>query len=134
LTAFENPEISWQSGLDDLTPLYENARVFAAPTRYAAGISLKVIEAAARGVPIVCTTLVAGQLGWRPGVEVVTADNADEIAGAIALLFADRELWMRLREEALKRVLNDYSFAAFRAALAGALACQRAETSIAGVR
>ena len=61
---FGDPTVTWHSDVDDLTPLYEDARVFVAPTRYSAGISLKVIEAAARGVPIVCTPLVSRQLGW----------------------------------------------------------------------
>ena len=45
--------------LPDLTRLYDAARVFVAPTRYAAGIPHKVHEAAARGVPIVATPLLA---------------------------------------------------------------------------
>lgn len=121
LTAFDDPTISWRSHVDDLTPLYEDARVFVAPTRYAAGISLKIIEAAARGVPIVCTALVAKQLGWTGGIEVLTADDPPGFANAIASLYADRELWLRLREAALKRVVKEYSFTEFRSALSSAL-------------
>src|SRR5205085_959485 len=33
--------------VDDLTPLYDRARLFVAPTRFASGIPLKVYEAAA---------------------------------------------------------------------------------------
>jgi glycosyltransferase involved in cell wall biosynthesis len=121
LTALEDGTISWRSHVDDLTPLYEDARVFVAPTRYAAGISLKVIEAAARGVPVVCTALVAQQLGWTGGIDVLTADSPADFASAIASLYADRELWLRLREAALKRVMNEYSVVAFRSALHNAL-------------
>ena len=95
--------------------------MFVAPTRYAAGISLKVIEAAARGVPIVCTALVAQQLGWIGGIDVLTADTPTDFASAIASLYADRELWLRLRESALKRVMKEYSFAEFHSALSNAL-------------
>jgi GT2 family glycosyltransferase len=121
LTALEDGTISWRSHVDDLTPLYEDARVFVAPTRYAAGIALKVIEAAARGVPVVCTALVAQQLGWTGGIDVLTADSPADFASAIASLYADRELWLRLREAALKRVMNEYSVVAFRSALHNAL-------------
>jgi len=109
--------VSWRSDVDDLMPLYEDARVFVAPTRYAAGISLKVIAAAACGVPIVSTTLVADQLGWASGTELLTADSPAEFARAIASLFTDPALWQRLREAALRRVSSDYSQAAFRTAL-----------------
>jgi len=124
LTAFDDATIAWHSHVDDLTPLYEDARVFVAPTRYAAGISLKVIEAAARGIPVVCTGLVADQLGWNDGIELLAADNPTAFADAIASLFADRVLWLRLREAALKRVTSDYNAATFRAALDSALTCQ----------
>ncbi|HEY5657189.1 MAG TPA: glycosyltransferase family 4 protein, partial [Myxococcota bacterium] len=38
---------------ENLGELYDRARVFAAPTRFGAGISLKVHEAMSRGVPCV---------------------------------------------------------------------------------
>jgi GT2 family glycosyltransferase len=123
LTSFDDRTISWHSQVEDLTPLYESARVFVAPTRYAAGISLKVIEAAARGIPIVSTSLVAQQLGWVAGIEILTADSPTDFATAIASLYADRDLWLRVREAALKRVGSDYSPAAFRSAVNRALSC-----------
>jgi len=121
LAAFGDSTISWHSHVDDLTPLYEDARVFVAPTRYAAGIPLKVIEAAARGIPIVCTTLVAEQLGWENGIELLAADSPAAFADAIASLYSDRVLWLRLREGALRRVTGEYSAAALRSALSNAL-------------
>ncbi len=113
--------VSWHSDVADLAPLYDNARVFVAPTRYAAGIPLKVIEAAARGVPIVCTPLLADQLGWDAGVELLTGESPLEFARAIASVYADPERWLRLREAAVKRVARDYSPTAFRSALETAL-------------
>ncbi|MEG8026173.1 glycosyltransferase family 4 protein [Sphingomonas aurantiaca] len=37
--------------VEDLQPLYDRCRVFVAPTRYAAGIPLKVVEAMGEGFP-----------------------------------------------------------------------------------
>jgi glycosyltransferase involved in cell wall biosynthesis len=113
--------VSWQADVDDLSPLYDAARVFVAPTRFGAGIPLKAIEAAARGVPIVGAPLVAEQLAWS-SAELTSAASAEEFARAIAALYADCERWSRQREAALARVAADYSPAAFRAALAAALA------------
>ena len=92
-----------------------------APTRYAAGIPLKVVEAAARGVPIVCTPLVAQQLGWKSEIELLTAGSPAEFARAIASLHEDPEMWGQLREAALTRVARDYSATVFRSALTDAL-------------
>ena len=114
--------VAWHSDVEDLTPYYSDARVFVAPTRFAAGIPLKVIEAAARGVPVVGTALVARQLGWRAGTELLTGESPTELADAIASLFADRDLWARVREAALARVRADYNAERFRQAVAQALA------------
>jgi glycosyltransferase involved in cell wall biosynthesis len=103
--------------VEDLTPFYDDARVFIAPTRYAAGISLKVIEAASRGVPIVCTPLVAQQLGWTNGDELLTAETAAEFTRAITSLYNDADLWTRIRDRALERIVRDYGFRGFRSAL-----------------
>ena len=52
---------------DDLTSLYNQARVFVVPTRYAAGIPYKAHEAASFGVPLVVSNLIGEQLGWLDG-------------------------------------------------------------------
>jgi glycosyltransferase involved in cell wall biosynthesis len=121
LRSSEDPTVSWRPDVDDLTPLYDAARVFVAPTRYSAGISLKVVEAAARGVPVVCTPAVAEQLGWRPGIDLLTGGNPVEFAVAVASLCSDGELWRRLRESALARVARDYSATTFRSTVQSAL-------------
>ncbi|MBI3400181.1 MAG: glycosyltransferase [Acidobacteria bacterium] len=121
LRSSADPVVTWRQGVEDLTPLYDDARVFVAPTRYAAGIPLKIVEAAARGVPVVCSMLVAGQLGWRSDEELIAADDPPAIARAIAGLFSDAGRWQRQREAALKRVAREYSVEAFRDEVARAL-------------
>src|SRR4029077_5049853 len=81
----------------DLVPFYEQARLFVAPTRFAAGIPLKVIHAAAHGLPVVCTSLLARQLGWSDGDDLLTADTAKDFAERCALLYSDGALWLHLR-------------------------------------
>jgi glycosyltransferase involved in cell wall biosynthesis len=105
----------------DLAPLYDVARVFVAPTRFAAGIPLKVIHAAAHGLPVVATSLLARQLQWRDDEELLMADSPEEFGDACAAVYQDFALWHRVRAAALARVSADYSMRAFRAAVAGAL-------------
>jgi GT2 family glycosyltransferase len=112
-----NQTVSWHSDVGDLTPFYDEARVFVAPTRYAAGIPLKLIEAAARGVPIVCAPRLAQQLGWHPGTELLTGETPREFAEAIASVYTDPALWQRLRDAALARVAQEHSPDVFRTAL-----------------
>lgn len=102
---------------EDLTSLYDGARVFVAPSRYASGIPIKVQEAAAHGVPTVATSLLADQLGWRDGVELLIADDSAEFAAQCSRLYTDAGLWHLIRSNALRRVASECSPTAFRSAL-----------------
>lgn len=95
--------------VEDLTATYNSARAFVAPLRIAAGIPLKVIEAAAYGLPVVGTKLMATQLVWQDGVEMLTANTAEEFAAACVRLYGDIDVWNDLRLNALQRVQNDHS-------------------------
>ena len=95
--------------VEDLAPFFEQARLFIAPTRFAAGIPMKVHTAAAQGLPVVLTSLLAEQLGWRHGTEVLVADQPDAFAAACAALYRNAALWQTLRNNALARVARDCS-------------------------
>jgi O-antigen biosynthesis protein len=97
----------------DLAPLYETARLFVAPTRFSAGIPLKVIHASAHGVPVVASPLLAHQLNWRNGRELLTGESREELAAACASIYMDGTRWLQIRREALRRVEADYSRANF---------------------
>ncbi|HEX4998850.1 MAG TPA: glycosyltransferase [Terriglobia bacterium] len=103
-------------GVPDLSGHYEQARVFVAPTRYAAGIPQKVHEAAARGVPVVATSLLARQLGWGPR-EIAIADTAEDFAARVTEIHSDADRWARLRAAAFERVVRECSEEAFDAAV-----------------
>ncbi len=105
----------------DLSDLYAKARLFIAPTRFAAGIPMKVHEAAARGLPVVATSLLARQLGWADGDALLVADDAAAFAEACARLYADPQLWARIRSGGLAAVERDCSPARFRATVAEVL-------------
>lgn len=95
--------------VEDLTPLYDRARLFVAPTRFAAGIPHKVHEAAAHGLPVVATSLIGSQLGWGDREELLLADDAAAFADACVRLYQDSALWGRLRRRALERVRAECS-------------------------
>ncbi|HEX5109979.1 MAG TPA: glycosyltransferase [Vicinamibacterales bacterium] len=113
--------ISLAGIVDDVAPLFGQARVFVAPTRYAAGIPLKIQEAAAFGVPVVCTPLLAEQLGWCHDVELLVASDAQSFAGCCRDLHENAALWTRIRQAALARVQRECAPEAFRGALESAL-------------
>ena len=103
--------------VEDLTDLYNHARLFVAPTRFSAGIPHKAHEAAAHGLPLVATTLIGNQLGWRDEEELLLADAAESFAAACVRLYGDERLWNHLRQNALKRIETECSPVAFAARL-----------------
>ena len=106
---------------DDLTSLYNQARVFVAPTRFAAGIPYKAHEAASFGVPLVVSNLIGEQLGWLHGDECLMAGNAIAFAAECCRLYQDPDLWQRLRSNALLRVINELSDQGFAKAVASVI-------------
>ena len=93
----------------DLAEVYNRARVFVAPTRFAAGIPLKVYDAAANGIPIVLTPLLASQLGWTHDHEALVAETPQVFADACCTLHEDEVLWERICANAMARVAEDCS-------------------------
>ncbi|MFA7429806.1 MAG: tetratricopeptide repeat protein [Rhodospirillaceae bacterium] len=128
IAALASDQVRMAGRADDLRPWYDRARVFVAPTRFAAGVPLKVIEAACAGIPVVATNLLVRQLGWRSGVDILGARDATGFACAMAALHEDADLWNRIREASLRRAAQQYSLEHFgrtlrEAVLAGEMAC-----------
>ena len=103
--------------VEDLASWYDRARVFVAPSRIAAGIPLKVLEAAANGIPAVVTPPLAAQLGWTPGEELLVGETPDAIAEAVLRLYSGESLWSGLQSRALARVSGEHGMEAMKRAL-----------------
>jgi GT2 family glycosyltransferase/glycosyltransferase involved in cell wall biosynthesis len=116
-----HPAVELVGMVDDLEPLFNRARLFIAPTRFAAGLPAKAHQAAAFGVPIVATSLIAHQLGWRDGHDLLVADDPQQFVEQCVALYQESALWTRIRESALARVTEECAPDTFRATLARAL-------------
>jgi glycosyltransferase involved in cell wall biosynthesis len=92
----------------DLRPCYDRAKVFIAPVRFAGGVPVKVIEAAAQGIPVVASAILLRQLGWQDGLEIQGARDADAFAHAIGRLLTNDVLWHRQQTAAWVRCEADY--------------------------
>lgn len=98
---------------DDLRPLYDRARVFVVPTRYAAGMPFKAHEAAGFGVPMVVSPVIARQMQWSDGTDYFAASGADQMAEYCIRLYGDERLWESFRTNSLARVQSELSPAVF---------------------
>lgn len=103
--------------VEDLAACFNQARICVVPSRLAAGIPRKLHDAAAHGVPIVTTELIATQVGWQDGRDLLVASDAGEFANAVARLYHDQTLWEALRTNALMRCEESCSEDSFRRTL-----------------
>ena len=90
----------------DLTAEYARARVFIAPTRFAAGVPFKVHEALSYGLPVVSSRLIGEQLAHGGngigGVQPATVkDDGREFADACLQLLEDDDLWLERQAAAI---------------------------------
>ncbi len=116
----DHPHIKLHGPAADLLPAYQSNRVFIAPTRFAAGTPYKIYEAASYGLPCVATDLLARQLGWTPGTQLLIAPVYDprRFAAQIAMLYRTETVWTRLRTQAAARLTAENSPATFTRAVA----------------
>jgi len=100
--------------VENLSDYYNRSRVFVAPTRFSAGVPYKIHEAAANGLPVVATRLLAGQLEWKSN-EMLLASDADKtsFAEAVVRLYSNQSLWEMIRQNALDRIKEDFSVLAY---------------------
>ncbi len=108
--------------VDDLRPLYDSCRVFVAPTRYAAGIPLKVVEAMGEGIACVATPLLARQLDTTA---LATGESANDFARQCARLYRDDRAWLTAQAAGFAHVRHGFSPAAFDRTLAQVIGSKR---------
>jgi GT2 family glycosyltransferase len=109
LRDFGDASLRFLGKRDDISEFYGTARVFIAPTRFAAGIPLKVLEAAGLGVPVVATQFLADQLEWSPGEHLLASDDPRDFARECIRLHTEENLWRKIRDNALAKMASDHS-------------------------
>ncbi len=117
LKTIERNNVKFLGRLDSTTKIYNDNRLFIAPTRFAAGIPHKVHEAAAHGVPSVTTALLAKQLGWEHEEQLLVGDRASEFADQCIRLYQNAELWNHVRSAGLRSVSRECSDKKFQTTL-----------------
>ena len=87
----DHPSVDVTGFVDDLNAALNEAAVFVAPLRFAAGVQTKVIEAMAAGRPVVTTRVVNEGIGAVPGRDLLVAEDAPSFAEEIVALCLDPE-------------------------------------------
>lgn len=98
----------------NLVPLYESNRVFVASTRFSTGIPWKVHEAMANGIPCVISRLLATQLAIPDDIQAMVCDTPQDYINKTILLYNNKDVWEKMRENAFAYVADDCSIDKFK--------------------
>jgi len=91
--------------LRDVSPYFEQSRVFVAPIRFGAGLKGKIGQSLEFGLPVVTTPIGAEGFPLRSGENCLLAADAREFADAVIRLYSDEQTWSsfaRASAEALR--------------------------------
>jgi glycosyltransferase involved in cell wall biosynthesis len=123
------PGVRFTGWVESVEPWFAAARVMVAPLRSGSGMRVKILDALARGLPVVATSVGIEGIQATPGEHALVADTASDIAAATVRVLRDRALAERLsasaRALALARydstVVGEVQLAALRSFTAGPL-------------
>lgn len=94
----------WHGELIDSRAAFAPTSVCVVPLRYASGVRMRILEAWARGIPVVATGTAVGGMEVRPGTEALVADTPEEMAAAVASLHAQPGLQAALVRSGRERL------------------------------
>jgi glycosyltransferase involved in cell wall biosynthesis len=96
----------------DPAPYLEQAGVFIVPLRAGGGMRVKILEALARGLPLVTTTLGCEGIAVEHGRHVLIADTPEDFARETLRLLEDRALADELGRNGRRLVEDLYDYRA----------------------
>lgn len=117
-----SPDLRFLGEGGDTRPFWERAAVAVVPLLAGGGTRLKILEAAACGVPVVSTPVGAEGLELEAGSEIAIAEDAASFADDVCRLLADPEARRRQAAAARRRVEALYDWGPIGVAFAGELA------------
>jgi len=102
--------ISLKGFVPDLQDIYRDSRVSVAPLLFGSGMKVKVLDAMARGMPIVTTSVGAEGIDMESGKHLLVADTPDAMANEVDRLLTDSDLWQRLQVNSRALIRERYTW------------------------
>jgi polysaccharide biosynthesis protein PslH len=96
--------------VDDVDAFFDGAALSVCPYRFGGGVKIKVLEALARGCPVVTTALGTEGLSVSDGVHLAVANDSQAFAEAIVKLLNDPALASRFGEAGRAHIQTGFSF------------------------
>ena len=109
--AAQEPDVYHVPGfVPDLMPYLSNAALMVVPVRAGSGMRVRILEAFARGMPVVTTTIGLEGIDARPGVDVLVADTPEDFASETLRLMGDYSLRCELAANARRLAEQKYDW------------------------
>lgn len=110
LPFINDPRIETKEFVPNIVDEYEKADIVVSPIRLGGGTNFKVLEAMAKGVPVVSLPHRLEGLDLQEGVHIAIANNHLEFIDKIKTMLDDFELRKRISKEAREFVKKEYSW------------------------
>ncbi len=94
----------------ELDPYFAASALTVVPVRAGGGMRVRILEAFARAMPVVTTTVGLEGIEARPGDDVLVADSPEDFANAVVNLFHDKRLQRQLSANGRRLVEEKYDW------------------------
>ncbi len=95
----------------DLEDVYRRSRLCIAPLTFGSGMKVKVLDAMARGIPVVTTPTGAESIDARHREHLLVCESAEAMARDIGEVLTDEALWSRLARNSRELIQTRYTWA-----------------------
>jgi len=106
----DDPRIIGKEFVPNIANEYENSDLVVSPLRLGGGTNFKVLEAMAKGVPVISLPHRLEGLDIEYGKDIIVVYNDDEFLDRIKMLLNDFDLRKRISKEARELVEREYSW------------------------
>lgn len=109
---YQNNDIIVTGYVKDVKPWIDKSEIFLVPLFSGGGIRIKILEAMAKGKPIVSTPVGAEGIDVENKKNILIAGNKEDFVKSIKILFDNKEIRENLAKNSIKLIRNKYSFKA----------------------
>jgi glycosyltransferase involved in cell wall biosynthesis len=94
----------------ELDPYFAESALAVIPVRAGGGMRVRILEAFARAIPVVTTTVGLEGIDAQPGRDVLVADHPHDFANAVFRVLTDKALQTKLAQNGRHLVENKYDW------------------------
>jgi len=102
------PRVDVVGRVADVAPYLHRATCIVIPMRFGGGLRIRILEAMAAGLPIVCTSVAMAGMDFEPERDYLLADEPADFAGQVRRLLDDPDLGRAIAGSARERVVSRY--------------------------